>query len=563
MRNLEKYTLKAMIDRTIENFGERPALSMVEGQSLTYNDLRLMIDEVIALMISSGVAPGDRVAILSQNMPHWGVAYLAITSMGAIVVPILVDFHNTEILHILKHSGAKLVFVSETQYEKIGYSELEPYPVMVNLDSFNLIPPQISRDRLKDVIREGGITLQKIRNKAFKAVGLIKTEVQEDDIAALIYTSGTTGSSKGVMLTHRNLVMDAILTLGIQKLDENDRLISVLPLSHTYECTIGFIIPMMQGAAVYYLDKPPTARILIPAMQKIKPTMILTVPLIIEKIFKLQIHPQLTGNIVYRELYKIPATRKLLHKVAGKKLMKTFGGCLHFYGIGGALLAHDVERFLFEAGFPYAIGYGLTETSPLIAGCTPALVKFRSTGTILDTLDVRIANPDKVTGIGEIQIKGVTVMKGYYKDKEKTEQAFTPDGYFKTGDLGIIKKHRYLYIKGRIKNVIVAASGENIYPEEIEARINEHETVLESMVYESGGQIVARVFLNYEILDKTHNFTKISVVQAEKLLEKLLEEIRSQVNAKGASFSRIHKMIEQKEPFEKTPTQKIKRFLYQ
>lgn len=563
MRKLEKHTLKAMIDRTIDSFGERPALSMVEGQSLTYNDLRLIIDEVIALMVKNGIVPGDRVAILSQNMPHWGVAYLAITSMGAIVVPILVDFHNTEILHIIKHSGAKMVFVSETQYDKIGYSDLEPYPVMVNLDSFNIIPPQISKDRLGDIIREGGITLQKIRNKAFKAVGIIKTEVQEDDIAALIYTSGTTGSSKGVMLTHKNLVMDAILTLGIQKLDENDRLISVLPLSHTYECTIGFIIPMMQGAAVYYLDKPPTARILIPAMQKIKPTMILTVPLIIEKIFKLQIHPQLTGNLVYRELYKIPATRKLLHKVAGKKLMKTFGGCLHFYGIGGALLAHDVERFLFEAGFPYAIGYGLTETSPLIAGCTPALVKFRSTGTILDTLDVRIANPDQTTGIGEIQIKGVTVMKGYYKDKEKTEQAFTPDGYFKTGDLGIIKKRNYLYIKGRIKNVIVAASGENVYPEEIEAKINEHETVLESMVYESGGQIVARVFLNYEILDKTHNFTKISVVQAEKVLEKLLEEIRTQVNSNVASFSRIHKMIEQKEPFEKTPTQKIKRFLYQ
>ena len=563
MKKLEKHTLKAMIDRTCENFGERPALSMVEGMSLTYNDLRLMIDEVIALMIKNGVVPGDRVAILSQNMPHWGVAYFAITSMGAIVVPILCDFHNTEILHILKHSGSKLVFVSEAQYEKIGYSDLEPYPVMVNIDSFALIAPRLSKDRLKDIIRDGGNTLQKIRNKAFKAVGLIKTEVQEEDIAALIYTSGTTGSSKGVMLTHLNLVMDAILTMGIQKMDENDRLISILPLSHTYECTIGFIIPMMQGAAVYYLDKPPTARVLIPAMQKIKPTMILTVPLIIEKIFKLQIHPQLTGNMVYRELYKVPATRKLLHKVAGKKLMKTFGGCLHFYGIGGALLAEDVERFLYEAAFPYAIGYGLTETSPLIAGCTPAVAKFRATGTILDTLDVRIANPDKKTGVGEIQIKGVTVMKGYYKDKQKTDEAFTEDGYFKTGDLGIIKKHNYLYIKGRIKNMIVAASGENIYPEEIEAKINENENVLESMVHESGGNIVARVFLNYEVLDKTHNLTKISMVQSEKVIEKLLAEIRAYVNSNVASFSKVHKIIEQKEPFEKTATQKIKRFLYQ
>lgn len=552
-----------MIDRTCEKFPDRPALAMVDQEPLKYSEVRILIDEVIEIMVRNGIVPGDRVAILSQNMPNWGISYLAITSMGAVVVPILVDFHNNEILHILKHSGTKLVFVSSTQYEKIGYADIEPYPLMINIETFREITPQLGKDKLGEILREGGISLQKLKNKALKAVGLLKNEVKEDDLAAIIYTSGTTGSSKGVMLTHRNLVMDAVLTMGIQKMDEFDRLISILPLPHTYECTIGFIIPMLQGASIYYLDKPPTARILIPAMQKIKPTMILTVPLIIEKIFKLQVHPQLTGNILFKELYKVPFTRKLLHKVAGKKLMKTFGGQIHFFGIGGALLSHDVERFLYEAGFPYAIGYGLTETSPLIAGCTPAVVKFRSTGTILETLDVRIADPNPKTGIGEIQIKGVTVMKGYYKDKQKTEEAFTEDGYFRTGDLGIIKKKNYLYIKGRIKNVIIASTGENIYPEEIEAKLNEFENVLESMVHESGGHIVARVFLNYEVLDKHHNITKMSVVQAEKLIEKLLSEIKDHVNANVASFSRIHKIIEQKEPFEKTPTQKIKRFLYQ
>ena len=563
MKQMDRYTLKEMIDRTCEKFPDRPALAMVDQEPLKYSEVRILIDEVIEIMVRNGIVPGDRVAILSQNMPNWGISYLAITSMGAVVVPILVDFHNNEILHILKHSGAKLVFVSSTQYEKIGYADIEPYPLMINIETFREITPQLGKDKLGEILREGGISLQKLKNKALKAVGLLKNEVKEDDLAAIIYTSGTTGSSKGVMLTHRNLVMDAVLTMGIQKMDEFDRLISILPLPHTYECTIGFIIPMLQGASIYYLDKPPTARILIPAMQKIKPTMILTVPLIIEKIFKLQVHPQLTGNILFKELYKVPFTRKLLHKVAGKKLMKTFGGQIHFFGIGGALLSHDVERFLYEAGFPYAIGYGLTETSPLIAGCTPAVVKFRSTGTILETLDVRIADPNPKTGIGEIQIKGVTVMKGYYKDKQKTEEAFTEDGYFRTGDLGIIKKKNYLYIKGRIKNVIIASTGENIYPEEIEAKLNEFENVLESMVHESGGHIVARVFLNYEVLDKHHNITKMSVVQAEKLIEKLLSEIKDHVNANVASFSRIHKIIEQKEPFEKTPTQKIKRFLYQ
>jgi long-chain acyl-CoA synthetase len=562
MIQLDTFTLKAMIKQTVERHGNRPALTMVDAEPITYQQLDSLIDDVIDMMRDHGIQKGDRVAILSQNMPHWGVAYLAITSMGAIVVPILVDFHLSEILQIIRHSGAKAIFVSALHYDKVAYSDLDPMPVMFNLESLETVDANLPKDKITEFIQERSMAFKRFRNKAKEAVGLAG-EPHEDDLAAIIYTSGTTGSSKGVMLTHRNLVRDAWLTLHIQEVNERDRLISVLPLSHTYECTIGFIIPMMTGACVYYLDKPPTARILIPAMQKVKPTMILTVPLIIEKIFKMQIFPQLTRNLLMRELYKLPPIRKALHTVAGKKLMKTFGGKIHFFGIGGALLSHDVERFLYEAGFPYAIGYGLTETSPLIAGCTPAVVKFRSTGTVLPELDVRIANPDPKTKIGEIQIKGPTVMKGYYKDKERTEQAYTPDGYFKTGDLGLLTKNNYLYIKGRIKNVIIGPNGDNIYAEEVEAKLNEAESVLESLVYESGGNIVARVFLNYEILDKLHGISKMGNAQTEKFIEKHLLELRTHINANVASFSKIHKIIEQKEPFEKTPTQKIKRFLYQ
>ncbi|MDD4805813.1 MAG: AMP-binding protein [Candidatus Cloacimonetes bacterium] len=562
MIQLDTFTLKAMIKQTVERHGNRPALTMVDAEPITYQQLDSLIDDVIDMMRDHGIQKGDRVAILSQNMPHWGVAYLAITSMGAIVVPILVDFHLSEILQIIRHSGAKAIFVSALHYDKVAYSDLDPMPVMFNLESLETVDANLPKDKITEFIQERSMAFKRFRNKAKEAVGLAG-EPHEDDLAAIIYTSGTTGSSKGVMLTHRNLVRDAWLTLHIQEVNERDRLISVLPLSHTYECTIGFIIPMMTGACVYYLDKPPTARILIPAMQKVKPTMILTVPLIIEKIFKMQIFPQLTRNLLMRELYKLPPIRKALHTVAGKKLMKTFGGKIHFFGIGGALLSHDVERFLYEAGFPYAIGYGLTETSPLIAGCTPAVVKFRSTGTVLPELDVRIANPDPKTKIGEIQIKGPTVMKGYYKDKERTEQAYTPDGYFKTGDLGLLTKNNYLYIKGRIKNVIIGPNGDNIYAEEVEAKLNEAESVLESLVYESGGNIVARVFLNYEILDKLHGISKMGNAQTEKFIEKHLLEMRTHINANVASFSKIHKIIEQKEPFEKTPTQKIKRFLYQ
>jgi long-chain acyl-CoA synthetase len=564
MEPLRAYTLGEMINATCNAFPHKPALSMVDEQPLTYADIRFHVQELIGFMQSEGITKGDKVAILSQNMPQWGIAYLAITSMGATVVPILTDFHNNEILQIIKHSGSKMVFVSGNMYDKIGYADFENRPKMVMIESFKPIKTEIPKDSLKDFFEEGKKSFNLLKTKAMQAIGLIKPEVGEDDIAAIIYTSGTTGNSKGVMLTHKNLVYDAYITIThIQRVDEHDRLISILPLSHTYECTIGFIIPMMTGACVYYLDKPPTAKVLVPAMQKIQPTMILSVPLVIEKIFKLQVHPQLTGNMVFRELYKLPPTRKLLHKVAGKKLMKTFGGKIHFFGIGGALLSAEVERFLLEAGFPYAIGYGLTETSPLIAGSSPAKVKFRATGITIPGIEVRIDNPDRKTGEGEIQVRGATVMKGYYRDKERTEQAFTPDGWFKTGDLGILKKNNYLYIKGRIKNVIVGPSGENIYPEEIEAVINEQECVLESMVYESQGKIIARVFLNYEFLERTMGIDKMRSSVVEKEIRSLLDNIRSTVNKNVSAFSAVHKMIEQEEPFEKTPTQKIKRFLYQ
>ncbi|MDD2422666.1 MAG: AMP-binding protein [Candidatus Cloacimonetes bacterium] len=563
MIEIKTYTLKAMLDTTIAKFPNRPALSMVDESPMTYAELDVRIKQVQAMLHDHGIQKGDKVAILSQNMPNWGVAYLAITTMGAVGVPILVDFHVNEILQIIRHSAAKAVFVSEAQYDKVGYSDLDPFPLMFNLDTLHEIQANLPKDKLADFIRDGKAAFKRMRAKAMDAMGIAYNEPEENDLAAIIYTSGTTGSSKGVMLSHKNLVKDAWITLHIQPVDENDRLISVLPLSHTYEFTLGFLIPMMTGACVYYLDKPPTARILVPAMQKIKPTMILTVPLIIEKIFKLQIYPQLTKNLLMRELYKLPFIHNALYKVAGKKLMKTFGGCIHFFGIGGALLSHDVERFLNEAGFPYAIGYGLTETSPLIAGSGPAAVKFRSTGVILPELDVRIANPDPKTGVGEIQVKGPTVMSGYYKDKERTDEAFTKDGFFKTGDLGVLTKKNYLYIKGRIKNVIIGPNGDNIYAEEVEAKLNEAETVLESMVYESGGHIVARVFLNYEMLDDLYNTSKMGMNQTEKFIEKHLLDLRTELNANVASFSKVHKIVEQKEPFEKTPTQKIKRFLYQ
>jgi long-chain acyl-CoA synthetase len=339
-------------------------------------------------------------------------------------------------------------------------------------------------------------------------------------------------------------------------------MLSILPLSHAYECTLGLVIPILVGCSVSYLDKPPTARVLLPAMEKVRPTIILSVPLIIEKIFKTRILPRFTQKKVIRGLYRVPMIRKKLHKAAGKKVLKLFGGELKSFCIGGASLAPDVELFLREAGFPYAIGYGLTETAPLVAGTDPAGTRLRSTGKPLPGIEIKIENPNPQTGEGEILIRGPVVMQGYYNDPGRTKEVLTQDGWFHSGDLGAFDSDGYLYIKGRLKNMILGPSGENIYPEEIEAVINEHESVLESLVFEQEGQLVARVYLNYEELDVKFAAQKLDDSQAKALISTLLEEIRTGVNLRVSTFSRINKIIEQSEPFVKTPTQKIKRYLY-
>jgi long-chain acyl-CoA synthetase len=318
----------------------------------------------------------------------------------------------------------------------------------------------------------------------------------------------------------------------------------------------------MCGASVYYVKKPPTAAVLLPALAMVKPTLMLTVPLIIEKMYKTRIMPEIKKRALVRLAYKFPVIRKRIHKIAGKKLMATFGDALRFFGVGGAALSPEVERFLREAEFPYAIGYGLTETSPLIAGANAENTRYRSTGPIVPGLEVRIENPDPKSGIGEIIVRGPSIMKGYYRDPARTSEVLTFDGWFHTGDLGSFDKNGYLYINGRLKNVIIGPSGENIYPEAIESVINRSDIVLESLIYQDEGQLVARIYLDYEKLDVIFSELNLTESQARERIVRLLEDIRKQVNEQVSSFSRLTRVIEQTEPFEKTPTQKIKRYLY-
>ncbi len=558
----QRLTLQHILDESCKKNSSRTALTFTDEGPVSYADLKRQIDLLSGFLKNQGVAHGDRVAILGENSPQWGIAYFAITTMGAIVVPILPDFHTSEIHHILRHSDSKVIFISERFYHKIEDLDFSEFNSIILLNDFSIINPDISKATVRQFIAEGNKELRKIKNLVLGLAGLTQEEIAEDDTASIIYTSGTTGHSKGVMLSHKNIIWNAMASAKIPNIGENDRMLSILPLAHVYECTLGLVLPIMCGASVYYLKKPPTAAVMLPALAAVKPTLMLTVPLIIEKMYKTRILPEIKKRAVVRLVYKFPIIRKRIHKLAGTKLMGTFGGALRFFGIGGAALSPEVERFLREAEFPYAIGYGLTETSPLIAGANAENTRFRSTGPIVPGLEVRIENPDPKSGVGEIIVRGPSIMAGYYRDSDRTAEVLTPDGWLHTGDLGSFDKNGYLYINGRLKNVILGPSGENIYPEAIESVINRSDVVLESLVYQDEGQLTARVFLDYEKLDSEFSYMGLTESHIRERITLLLEEIKRQVNEQVSSFSRLARVIEQTEPFEKTPTQKIKRYLY-
>ncbi|MEW6196980.1 MAG: AMP-binding protein [Bacteroidota bacterium] len=559
---LNKLTLHAVLERAVEKFSDRPSVGFFNSQKLSFKEFKQKVETIKRFLKDEGIISGDKVAILSENQPNWAIAFFAVTTIGAIAVPIMTEFHQTEVHHIIRHSESKAIFVSAKYFHKIDELTNANIQTRILLDDFSIIPPETKNDLLKQVLAGGIKEFAKIKEAALKFIGIIPDEVQEDNIAEILYTSGTTGHSKGVVLTHKNIVFDAISTLSFVDVGPTDRMLSILPLFHTIESTLGLITPFIAGASITYLEKPPTAAVLLPALEKVKPTVMLAVPLVIEKIFRLRILPEINKKFLVRSLYKIPAVRKRLHRIAGKKLLKTFGGELRMLCIGGAAIAADVERFLQEAEFPYAIGYGLTETSPLVTGTTPEFVRFRSAGKVIPGVRVKINNPDLTTGEGEVFVKGENVMKGYYKDPDKTKEVFDEEGWFKTGDLAVIDNDGYLFIKGRSKNVIIGSNGKNIYPEEIESIINEQPYVMEALVVERGNDLVAKIYLNYDEIDTVFNIQKGNETHAREMINKILNDLHTQINLRVNTFSRINKVIEQREPFEKTPTQKIKRYLY-
>ncbi len=560
---LPELTLKALFENSLNSYADRPALQFVDGETMTYAMLGKKVEEIQEMLAAYDVKPGDRVALYSENMPNWVAVYFAVTTMGAVIVPILPDFHISEAMHIAIHAECKAAFISQKLFETMLDESQPPHMnLLVILDTLHILEKLSIPSKMSKVIQKGEEQFSKAMEKMNKGKKEeSETAIKEEDMAAIIYTSGTTGSSKGVMLSHRNLTFDATAAQKVVDIYPEDRFLSVLPLAHTFECTVGMLIPILNGASIHYIQKAPTPTVLIKAMATVKPDFMLTVPLIIEKIYKNKILPNFQKNAIVRTLYAIPFVRKKLNKIAGKKLIETFGGNIRFFGIGGAGVSPTVEAFLREAEFPYCIGYGLTETAPFLAGTNPEHTKYKAIGPVIPgtKLELREQNEE---GIGTLWAKGPNIMMGYYKDPEKTAEVMDEDGWFNTEDIGYIDEDGYFFMSGRAKNIIVGASGENIYPEQIEATINAHKLVADSLVFDNEGVLTARIFLDYDKLDEFFGVRQKSETQTRAKVEEILEEIRTEVNASVSTFSRIKKVVEQREEFIKTPTKKIKRYLY-
>ena len=534
-------TLYELVRNSVEKFASKIAFSMFEGEDVTYAEAGRRIAKVQEILTDAGLRAGDKVALLSSNMPNWGVCYFAVTSAGMVAVPILPDFSGEELDMIIEHSEAKALLVSDKLFTKLSRETIGRLNVVVRTKNLGVIAQRV---------REEGST------------GIPKP----DDIAVIIYTSGTTSKPKGVMLTHAALCAQVTISSSIFPVDGDDTFLSVLPLSHTYECSIGMIYPFSMGARIVYLDRPPTASALMPALRAVRPTVMLIVPLVIEKIYRHQVLAKFNSTRFWRTLYRIGFMRRYLNRMAGKKLMKLFGGRLRFLGIGGAKLDGGAEKFLLEAKIPYAIGYGLTETAPLLAGAAPSQVRLGSTGPQAPGVELRLENINPETRQGEIVARTPSAMVGYFKNPEATKEVFTTDGWFRTGDLGEFDKDGWLYIKGRLKNMIVGPGGENIYPEDIETVLNSHVCIADSIVTEQEGRLIALVHFNREeiesMIDGWREEWEGKKEAWEAKTEQLKKEIMDFVNAKVNRFSRISEVVEEKDDFVKTPTQKIKRFLY-
>ncbi len=517
-----------------------------EGGSYTYGEAARMISKIHLFFEKGGVIPGDKVALLGRNSSNWGVAFLATITYGAVAVPVLPDFNPVDMHHILTHSESRLLFVADSFLEKLNKEDLDGLDGAVSLISLNPL-------FLKTVDLEGAWVDAARETENFSEESFTLKETPKDQLCVISYTSGTSGFTKGVMLTAGNLLSNLIFARDHMPLKAGDRIVSFLPMAHVFGLLFEFLFPVTTGCHITFLTKAPTPAVIVKAFKEVKPQLILSVPLVIEKIYKKQILPKLQKPVMHF-LLQTPGISMIIRKKVRQKLIETFGGEFFEIVIGGAALNSEVESFFRKMNFPFTIGYGMTECAPLISYDAWSRTRPFSAGKLVDRMEVRIDSADPYNQVGEILVRGENVMRGYYKNEEATCQAIDPEGWLHTGDLGVIDRDNYIYIKGRCKNMLLGASGQNIYPEVLEIKLSNQPYVAECVVIERKGKLVALVYPDSEGMQE-HKIDKDH-------LNSIMEANRQSVNKDLPKYSQISMIELVSSEFEKTPKRNIRRYKY-
>ena len=542
----------ATLESSMKAGWDRPALCNYHGEVFTNADLAAEIVKFDLVFSALGIKKGDKIALCAKNVARWAVSFLSVNAYEAVIVPILADFHPDSINRLVDHSDSVLLFTDKEIWDRLDISRMPKLRGAVNIDDFSVL--YAAKPEFKELMASrDSLYARKYPEGISKEEFAFKSTDNFDDLAVINYTSGTTSDPKGVMLTYGNLSASIQFGHDNIKIFPGDTIVSMLPMAHVYGMAYEFLYPLSGGCAVYYLGKTPAPSLLLKAMQEVRPYMVCTVPLVMEKIYKASLKPVLSRPAM-KLLTAIPGVNRIIFNKVREKLDAAFGGKVRNYIMGGAALNPEVEKCFKRIGLHYTVGYGMTEAAPLLAYEDWRRYVPGSCGKGITCVKVRIDSEDPENIAGEIQAKGDNIMKGYYKNEEATAAAFTDDGYLRTGDLGIMDAEGNIFIKGRSKSMILSANGQNIYPEELEAVVNNQNYVSESVVVDRAGKIVALVYFDGDAIRKD--------ALDDEAVSDLPEKVRLASNRQLPAYSQIAKVEVVTVPFEKTPKMSIKRFLY-
>ncbi|MFH1037803.1 MAG: AMP-binding protein [PVC group bacterium] len=552
---MQKTLFNRLFEESIIRNWDSPALTDYGKGTLTYGEVGKKILLLHAIFAGRFIRQGDKIALVGANSVNWAIVYLAAVTYGAVIVPILADFHDEDIQHIISHSGSLILFATDEIAARVDEERLENLRTIVSLDTREL---RYHRDRhlpdeVREIAREAGGRIAEMTAESFS----LPPGRDENELSALVYTSGTSGFSKGVMIPFRSLLANITYARENIRLNMTERLLSFLPLAHAYACSFDLLFPFTMGCHLTFLGRMPTPKVLIEAFAEIRPSLILFVPLIIEKLYKKRIAP-LLGRPLFRLLTRVPGISRVIGALIRKKLTETFGGNFKEIIIGGAALNDEVEIFLKKIGIPITVGYGMTECGPLISYAPWYEHRIQSVGRAIPSLELKIDSPDPLRVVGEIMVRGPGVMLGYYKNSEATREVLDGEGWLRTGDLGLLDADGFVFIKGRCKHMILGPSGQNIYPEEIESRLNAMPFVQESLVVAENDRLIALVYPDWDAVDARRKGAEDNI----EWLKKKMEENRQEANRKLSGYCRIAEIRLHGDAFEKTPTHKIKRYRY-